>query len=191
MSRVFAPADLRLDRLQEAVVGCGTFVVLVGRDGVRRWIGAETQVALNRYFAPHDDALRLPIFPILLEGTEAETLPAFLRLFQMTPRSRCAARTAARRHPRADDRRRQDSRIRGLPVRRARRLPHRPGTPVLRSVEGDAGRACLLLRHPPGAFSSRIPLLVSKRAQTVWKRSGEWHLTVSDPGERSPFPGTA
>ena len=59
--------------------------MLVGRDGVRRWIGAETQVALNRYFAPHDDALRLPIFPILLEGTEAETLPAFLRLFQMTP----------------------------------------------------------------------------------------------------------
>jgi TIR domain len=78
-------SDLWLDRLQEAVGGCGTFVVLVGRDGVRRWIGAETQVALNRYFAPHDDALRLPIFPILLEGTEAETLPAFLRLFQMTP----------------------------------------------------------------------------------------------------------
>jgi hypothetical protein len=78
-------SDLWLDRLQEAVGGCGTFVVLVGRDGVRRWIGAETQVALNRYFAPHDDALRLPIFPILLEGAEAETLPAFLRLFQMTP----------------------------------------------------------------------------------------------------------
>jgi formylglycine-generating enzyme required for sulfatase activity len=77
--------ELWLDHLQEAVGGCGAFVVLVGRDGVRRWIGAETQVALNRYFAPHDDALRLPIFPILLEGTEAETLPAFLRLFQMTP----------------------------------------------------------------------------------------------------------
>src|SRR5512132_177505 len=78
-------SDLWLDRLQEAVGGCGTFVVLVGRDGVRRWIGAETQVALDRYFAPHDDAERLPIFPILLEGTDAETLPAFLQLFQMTP----------------------------------------------------------------------------------------------------------
>jgi hypothetical protein len=66
------------------VGGCGTFVVLVGRDGVQRWISAETQVALNRYFTPHDDTLRLPIFPILLEGAEAETLPAFLRLFQMT-----------------------------------------------------------------------------------------------------------
>ena len=77
--------ELWLNRLQEAVGGCDAFVVLVGRDGVRRWIGAETQVALNRYFTPHDDAERLPIFPILLEGTEAETLPAFLRLFQMTP----------------------------------------------------------------------------------------------------------
>ena len=60
--------ELWIDRLQEAVGNCGAFVVLVGRDGVRRWIGAETQVALNRYFAPHNDALRLPIFPILLEG---------------------------------------------------------------------------------------------------------------------------
>ena len=77
--------ELWLDRLQEAVGGCSSFVVLVGRNGVRRWIGAETQVALDRYFAPHDDAERLPIFPILLEGIEAETLPAFLRLFQMTP----------------------------------------------------------------------------------------------------------
>ena len=59
--------------------------MLVGRDGVRRWIGAETQAALNRYFGPHDDAERLPIFPILLDDTEPETLPAFLRLFQMTP----------------------------------------------------------------------------------------------------------
>jgi hypothetical protein len=52
--------DLWLDRLQGAVVG---------RDGVRRWIGAEIQVALSRYFGPHDDALRLPIFLILLGDT--------------------------------------------------------------------------------------------------------------------------
>jgi hypothetical protein len=45
-----------LDKLQEAVDGGGAFVVLVGRDGVRRWIGAETQVALSRSFSPHDDA---------------------------------------------------------------------------------------------------------------------------------------
>ena len=63
--------DLWLDRLQEAVDGCGAFIVLVGRDGVGRWIGAETQAALNRYFGPRDDAERLPIFPILLDGTDA------------------------------------------------------------------------------------------------------------------------
>ncbi len=77
--------DLWLDRLQDAVDGCGAFVVLVGRDGVARWIGAETQAALNRYFGPRDEAERLPIFPILLGETRPETLPAFLRLFQATP----------------------------------------------------------------------------------------------------------
>lgn len=52
--------------------GCDAFVVLVGRDRVRRWIGAETEVALIRQFAPHDDARRLPIFPILLGETSPE-----------------------------------------------------------------------------------------------------------------------
>jgi Novel STAND NTPase 1/TIR domain len=77
--------DLWLSRLQDAVDACGSFVVLVGRDGVRRWIGAEAQVALSRSFSPHDDTKRLPIFPILLGETRPETLPAFLRLFQGTP----------------------------------------------------------------------------------------------------------
>ena len=77
--------ELWLDRLQDAIDACGAFVVLVGRDGVRRWIGAETQAALNRYFGPRADAERLPIFPILLDGIGPQTLPAFLRLFQLTP----------------------------------------------------------------------------------------------------------
>jgi formylglycine-generating enzyme required for sulfatase activity len=76
--------DLWLDKLQTAVDACGAFVVLVGRDGVKRWIGAETQVALIRYFGPHDEAKRLPIFPVLLGDIAPETLPAFLRLFQAT-----------------------------------------------------------------------------------------------------------
>jgi formylglycine-generating enzyme required for sulfatase activity len=74
--------DLWLRALQDAVDACGCFVVLVGRDGVTRWVGAETQAALNRHFGPRDDAQRLPIFPILLGDILPETLPAFLRLFQ-------------------------------------------------------------------------------------------------------------
>src|ERR1700704_867805 len=66
------------------VDNCGAFIVLIGRDGVGRWIGAETQVALIRYFSCRDDATRLPIFPILLRPTTPESLPAFLRLFQAT-----------------------------------------------------------------------------------------------------------
>ena len=78
------PGDEWLVRLQSVLEGCGAFVVLVGRDGVRRWVGAEAQVALNRHFGPHDDARRLPIFPILLDGIAPETLPPLLRLFQVT-----------------------------------------------------------------------------------------------------------
>ena len=84
-----------LDRLQHAVDGCGAFVVLIGRDAVARWVGAETQVALYRHFDAHDDSKRLPIFPILLSSDEVgssavrplraiDSLPAFLRLFQAT-----------------------------------------------------------------------------------------------------------
>src|SRR6516165_1372541 len=58
-------SELWLDRLQDEVDACGAFVVLVGRDGVRRWIGAETQAALSRHFGPYYDAHRIPIFPIL------------------------------------------------------------------------------------------------------------------------------
>jgi hypothetical protein len=76
--------DRWLDRLQAAVDGCGAFVVLVGRDGVARWVGAETQAALNRHFAARGDADRLPVFPVLLDGLGADALPAFLRLFQAT-----------------------------------------------------------------------------------------------------------
>jgi formylglycine-generating enzyme required for sulfatase activity len=76
--------ELWLSRLQAAVDGCSGFVLLVGRDGVSRWIGAETQVALIRYFGPHEDAKRLPIFPVLLGATAPDSLPPFLRLFQTT-----------------------------------------------------------------------------------------------------------
>jgi hypothetical protein len=88
---IIRAGELWLDGLQKAVDACGSFVVLIGRDGVRRWIGAETQVALSRHFGPHDDAERLPIFPILLGDTGPEALPAFLRLFQTRPWDGAAA----------------------------------------------------------------------------------------------------
>ena len=54
--------DRWIERLQAAVATCGAFVVLVGRDGVQRWVGAEVEVALNRNLSPHGvDAKRLPI----------------------------------------------------------------------------------------------------------------------------------
>ena len=76
--------ELWLERLSEAVKNCVSFVVLVGRDGVQRWIGAETQVALLRHFDERDDTKRVAIYPILLGDTRPDVLPAFLRLFQAT-----------------------------------------------------------------------------------------------------------
>lgn len=74
--------DRWVTRLQEALQGCSAFLLLVGRDGVRRWVGAEVQVALIRHLSPQDEAQRLPIFPVLLEGAQPEDLPPFLALFQ-------------------------------------------------------------------------------------------------------------
>jgi hypothetical protein len=78
--------DLWLDRPQRVVDRCGAFVVLVGRDGVRRWIGAETQPASNRYIekigrrsaswrgAPPVFA-RTPVFSSTLSGTSLDWMP--------------------------------------------------------------------------------------------------------------------
>jgi formylglycine-generating enzyme required for sulfatase activity len=71
-----------LTRLEEALNSSCGFVLLVGRDGVQRWVGAEAQVALKHHLSPHDDAQRLPIFPLLLDGADQESLPPFLSLFQ-------------------------------------------------------------------------------------------------------------
>ena len=74
--------DRWLSRLEQALADCSAFVVLVGRDGIRRWVGAEVQVALSRHLSPPDNAPRLPIFPLLLDGAQADALPPFLALFQ-------------------------------------------------------------------------------------------------------------
>ena len=74
--------DRWVTQLEQALKNCSAFVLLVGRDGIQRWVGAEVQIALNRHLSPHDDAERLPIFPILLDEENPESLPPFLALFQ-------------------------------------------------------------------------------------------------------------
>ncbi|MEZ5452439.1 MAG: SUMF1/EgtB/PvdO family nonheme iron enzyme [Thiothrix sp.] len=75
--------DNWMQRLQDTLLHCSAFVLLYGRDGVRRWVGAEVQYALSRHLSPHDDAQRLPIFPILLPDGDLNSLPPFLSLFQI------------------------------------------------------------------------------------------------------------
>ncbi len=74
--------DCWVTKLEEALRNCSAFVVLVGCDGIQRWIGAEVQVALSRHLSPHNDDERLPIFPVLLDDAKPDALPLFLTLFQ-------------------------------------------------------------------------------------------------------------
>ncbi len=76
--------DRWMTRLEEALQLCSAFVLLVGRNGVERWVGAEVQVALIRHLSPHEEKERLPIFPILLGDTDPASLPPFLSLLQAT-----------------------------------------------------------------------------------------------------------
>ncbi|MDJ0805857.1 MAG: SUMF1/EgtB/PvdO family nonheme iron enzyme [Gammaproteobacteria bacterium] len=75
--------DNWMESLQEALQNCSSFILLIGRDGVRRWVGAEVQVALSRNLSAHDDSQRLPLFPILLPDGDPQSLPPFLGLFQL------------------------------------------------------------------------------------------------------------
>ena len=74
--------DRWLARLEQAINECSAFVVLVGRDGITRWVAGEVGAALTLHFGPHDDALRLPLHPVLLPGAAANSLPPFLAQFQ-------------------------------------------------------------------------------------------------------------
>lgn len=74
--------DRWLDRLQRSIAECRTFVVLLGAEGVQRWVGAEVNAALVRHHGPQDDGERLPIHPLLLPGADADRLPPFLAQFQ-------------------------------------------------------------------------------------------------------------
>ena len=58
--------DRWMTSLEQALEARSAFVLLVGRNGVERWVGAEVQVAVMRHLSPRDPAKRLPIFPVLL-----------------------------------------------------------------------------------------------------------------------------
>ena len=74
--------DRWLQALQQALADRSAFIVLVGRDGAQRWVGAEVEVALNRHLSARDGASKLPIHPVFLGDAAPDALPPFLALFQ-------------------------------------------------------------------------------------------------------------
>lgn len=69
--------DEWIGKLQEELTKCGTYIILVGSSGVRKWVKAELSVALKRHI--EED---LPIFPLLLPGVTPDSLPPFLSTIQ-------------------------------------------------------------------------------------------------------------
>lgn len=72
--------DNWMEVLQNALENCTAFILLVGQDGVQRWVLAETQYALSRH---HDEQQKLPIFPVLLPTGDLHSLPPFLSMLQV------------------------------------------------------------------------------------------------------------
>ncbi|MEY4752900.1 MAG: hypothetical protein RJA44_575, partial [Pseudomonadota bacterium] len=79
---VLRASEQWMAELGTAAQSCRRFVVLLGPRGLERWVGAETSIALNRYFGQHEAAQRPQIVPVLLPGApDLGTLP-FLGLLQ-------------------------------------------------------------------------------------------------------------
>jgi formylglycine-generating enzyme required for sulfatase activity len=84
--------DNWIDKLQQSLGECDAYLILVGEQGVRRWVKAELLVALRRHFEEE-----MPIFPVLLPGVTAERLPPFLSVFQAASLDRTDVRELAGR----------------------------------------------------------------------------------------------
>jgi formylglycine-generating enzyme required for sulfatase activity len=84
--RALRPGQRWFGEIEDALASCRHFVVLLGRAGLDRWVGAETQVALSRHFsatpAATQSGQRLTILPVLLEGTPPQLMRTFLAQFQ-------------------------------------------------------------------------------------------------------------
>ena len=76
------PGDHWVSELEKALECCTAFVLLIGKDGVERWVSAEYHVALRRHYAKAEDTEPLSIFPVLLKNASAASLPSFLKSFQ-------------------------------------------------------------------------------------------------------------
>ncbi|WP_374566205.1 toll/interleukin-1 receptor domain-containing protein [Nitrosomonas sp.] len=54
--------DEWITELEKALEQCTAFVLLIGQDGVQRWVSAEYHVALRRHYAKANLVQSLPIF---------------------------------------------------------------------------------------------------------------------------------
>lgn len=65
------------NKLAEELETCDTYILLLGPEGVRRWVKPEVQVALCRHYEQN-----LPIFILLHPGVDRSKIPLFLNFSQ-------------------------------------------------------------------------------------------------------------
>lgn len=66
-----------MEVIEDALLKCNTFLVYIGRTGIKRWVDFEVRTALYRYVDRQD----LQIIPVLGPGVSPDSLPPFLSIF--------------------------------------------------------------------------------------------------------------
>ncbi len=65
------------DELQKGLETCDAYILLLGKQGIRRWVKAEVETALTRHYQNG-----LPIFILLLPEVDRQHIPPFLNCIQ-------------------------------------------------------------------------------------------------------------
>ncbi len=65
------------DELQKGLETCDAYILLLGKQGIRRWVKAEVETALTRHYEKG-----LPLFILLLPDVDRQHIPPFLNCIQ-------------------------------------------------------------------------------------------------------------
>jgi len=76
------PGEQWLQRLANELAGCPRFVVLLGPEGLSRWVGGEVSQILTRFFGVRATSEQPVIIPVLMGDTPPTVLGGWLGQFQ-------------------------------------------------------------------------------------------------------------
>lgn len=77
--RGLSSGDAWANHLEEKIIHARMFVIIIGLEGIHRWVRAELSIALNHYYEQNGSAFS--IHPVLVDGASCDLLPPLLRTF--------------------------------------------------------------------------------------------------------------